>query len=59
MPVEIIHGEVALLIRNSKSLLVVVDKPYLYVKLKRISYENDGTRKKMPPLVKICTRYDS
>jgi len=37
----------------------VSDKPYLYVKLKRISYENDGSRKKMPPLVKICSRFST
>jgi len=57
MPVELIKGEIALLIRNSKSLLAVPDKPHLYVKLKRVSYEDDGSKKKMPPLVKICTRF--
>ena len=57
MPVEIIKGEISLLIRNSQGLLSVAEKPYLYVKLKRVSYENDGTRKKMPPLVKICSRF--
>ena len=57
MPVELIKGEISLLIRNSQGLLSVQDKPYLYVKLKRVSYEDDGTKKKMPPLVKICTRF--
>lgn len=59
MPVEPIKGEIALLIRNSQGLLTVPDKPYLYVMLKRVSYEDDGVKKKMPPLVKICTRFNS
>ena len=57
MPVEIIRGEISLLIRNSQGLLNVPDKPYLYVKLKRVNYEDDGSRKKLPPLVKICSRF--
>ena len=45
------------MIRNSQGLLSVPDKPFLYVKLKRVSYEDDATKKKMPPLVKACTRF--
>lgn len=58
MPVELIAGEISLLIKDSRGLLTVPDKSYLYIKLKRVSYEDDGTKKKLPPLVKICTRFD-
>jgi len=46
MPVEIIQGEVVLNIFNSQNLLFVANKPYLYVKLKRVSYSEVGVKTK-------------
>jgi hypothetical protein len=59
MPVEIIKGEITVNIFNSQNLIVIPNKPYLYVKLKRISYAEDGSKVKQNPLVKICSRFNA
>jgi hypothetical protein len=46
MPIEIIEGEVTLNIYNSKNFLTVPNKPYLYVKVKRVSYSDAGVKVK-------------
>jgi hypothetical protein len=46
MPVEIIEGEITLNLFNSKNLPKNLATPNLYVKLKRVSYNEDGTRAK-------------
>ena len=46
MPVEIIEGEITLNLFNSKNLQKSLATPNLYVKLKRVSYNEDGTRAK-------------
>ena len=58
MPEELIQGEITLSIVNSKNLPKNLATPNLYVKLKRVSYNEVGTRAKQNPLVKICNRYD-
>jgi predicted nucleic-acid-binding Zn-ribbon protein len=46
MPSEIIKGEIVLNLFNSQNLLEVPNKPYLYVKLKRSTYTELGTKEK-------------
>ncbi len=55
MPVDQLKGgEITVLLDNSRNLAVVGNMPYLYVKLRRFTYSDDGTVKKEPYSVKVC-----
>jgi hypothetical protein len=57
MPSDTINGEIQVLLFDSQNFLEVPNKPYLYVKLKRVSYLPQGAPKERY-LVKICSRYN-
>ena len=59
MPEAIINGEIIVSIFNSKNFPKSGAQQFLYVKLKRVSYNDDGTKAKQNPLVKICKGYDN
>lgn len=57
MPSETIEGEIQVLLDDSTNLLEVPNKPFLYVKLKRVTYLAQGPPKERY-LVKICSRFN-
>lgn len=46
MPSEIMKGELTLNLFNCKNFLEVPNKPHLYVKVKRVTYSDEGTKVK-------------